>query len=229
MVSRAIGQREVKIMQRTTSDNGSKAGLNISKSLSEPKKRDVILPSEMALFGKRKDGIETLFVGYSPEFVLSIKIPFTNPPEPYESFVPWPKIKPVDFESPKLNTDNIVVENEVFAGQKLPDIKDLEEVSTPFIFVEDAQPQIITPSVRDEFLDVGEPPAAEGMADDFLAELACLDHLQQGIELVDLVLPEVPPPSTKIEILPGGQSVVDGAKPSGERQRKPRSYVVAES
>lgn len=88
-VSDEIGMAEVQYRQQSVSGTGA-GSANISNSWGAPTQRPVILPSELALYGKRPDGIEALFIGIGND-CLALKIPFPKCPDIRPAHVPWPQ------------------------------------------------------------------------------------------------------------------------------------------
>lgn len=231
-VSKSVGQREIQLIQRTASGNGSgKGNVNISSGLSSPQKRDVILPAEMATFGKRKNGIESLWVGYSPNYVLSLTTPFVNPPDAFKPFVPWPKIPINQPPQQEQNTDRVDFTEAVIEPQKPFVIEDVKKAEPSFFIMEEAPARTIY--LDDSFNHFSEedeqPPTAEDAVDDYLTAAAGLDHTKEVLEVIDMILPEPPPPSTGI-ILPAQETTVQtGEQIKRDRKRKPRNYQIAET
>lgn len=86
-----IGDREVQYRTKNVSGSGTgQNGVNVSASLTQPQLVPVILPSELELFGKRKDGIEALFLGLGKD-ALALKIPFPQITDIRPPHVSWPK------------------------------------------------------------------------------------------------------------------------------------------
>lgn len=85
-----IGDREVQFRSSNSSSAGD-GNANVSQGWSAPTTIPVMLPSELELLGKRKDGIETLFLGLGAN-ALILKIPFPNCPDIRTPFVPWPSV-----------------------------------------------------------------------------------------------------------------------------------------
>ena len=87
-----IGDQEVQYLQKSVSGQGD-GKQNVSMSYSQPTIRPVLLSSELELFGKRKNGIETLFLGLGGD-ALALTVPFIKVKELRAAHVPWPTITP---------------------------------------------------------------------------------------------------------------------------------------
>lgn len=91
-----IGDREVQYRVKNVSGVGA-GQVNVSSSYSQPTTVPVLLPSELELFGKTKDGIEALFLGLGKD-ALALNIPFPIIKNIRPAHVPWPP------EEPKVST-----------------------------------------------------------------------------------------------------------------------------
>ena len=90
-----VGDREVQYRVKNVSGVGA-GQVNVSRSYSQPTTTQVILPSELELFGKTKSGIEALFLGLGKD-ALALTIPFPNIKDIRPAHVPWP---PEEAKSP---------------------------------------------------------------------------------------------------------------------------------
>lgn len=119
-VAGLAGEQTVRYWQRATSGrSGTGAGAITSNiSWSQPTRRPVILPSKMATFGKRKDGIEALVFGIGSD-CLALKWPFPETPQIRPAHVPAIK-KPVNAtQTPPLSAVHLShgdVENQNHEG-----------------------------------------------------------------------------------------------------------------
>jgi len=84
-----VGDREVQYRTKSVSGTGLN-GVNVSASLTQPQTLPVLLPAELELFGKRKDGIEALFLGLGKD-ALALKIPFPQIKDIRPPHVSWPQ------------------------------------------------------------------------------------------------------------------------------------------
>lgn len=231
-VSKTVGQREVQIIQRNTSGNGSGTGnVNINTGLGAPQKRDVILPSEMATFGKRANGIESLWVGYSPNYALSLTTPFVNPPEAYKPFVSWsaepvkvlakPTAREVELQpsTQRAASDNSSLE---IGKAKLAHEQAKTELKSEKPTLQSKLLNILEtqPDVLDEYI---KPAELEDAADGLIVEAVGLDHLKEGLEVIDMLLPKSLSANPIIQTLNQIQGEELGL--SKRNQRKPRKYV----
>ncbi len=91
-VCQQVGDREVQFRNKTVSGQGM-GQVNVSSSYSQPTNIPVILPSELELFGKTKNGIEALFLGLGKD-ALALTIPFPKITDIRPAHVSWPKDQP---------------------------------------------------------------------------------------------------------------------------------------
>lgn len=227
-----VGDREVQYRTKSVSGTGSN-GVNVSASLTQPQTIPVLLPAELELFGKRKDGIEALFLGLGKD-ALALKIPFPQITNIRPPHVSWPQIAnkthtgsgEFETESQKVAPHSGSVQPRNVQVEHLPaDLPAKAEEPTTAPLADELQTDIL------KLFQVNEPQKLKEVAGEAANEI-----VSEAVksEVVHAVGEAVGIPSTALEIaLELSEIAETGNEVANEvmeyqvkkRSRKPRKYA----
>ena len=228
-VCRQIGDREVQF--RSSSSSGSAEGKNpnVSQSWAAPTQVPVMLPVELELIGKRKDGIETLFLGLGAN-ALILKIPFPHCLDIRTPFVPWPSASK---KSPYTNSSEKVLDQSNDDAEIAPlaafDLADVDQTNAAHMTDKEIQMAYFAnsePQESDEKADDADDVLTEAGGE--IAQSAMVETLAEHIGI----------PTFLLDLLANSKDLQDTETQTGETQqvtmvvkkqgRKARKYLELE-